>query len=102
EQRMHEAGISATEIAHIRVAETAARNYRAQPIAARIHLFLTEDTQFNIARTECAGWESVAPRALIRLCPTPGTHASMMSPPHVAILARALGNELETERTPSR
>ena len=66
--------------------------YIAHPIPIPLYLFTTGNTDL------LANWDLVLPVEQIRLIPVPGTHISMMRPPHVASLGAAISEALRQTR----
>jgi thioesterase domain-containing protein len=71
-------------------------DYHSQPIPIPIHLFRAMDDEDDAApaRGTHLGWDQVLPRSQICVIPVPGTHYSMMSPPHINVLGKSLSNAL--------
>jgi amino acid adenylation domain-containing protein len=80
----------------IRIHGLAARRYIAHPIPIRLHLFAAEDT--DIPPNSLYNWELLLPAEHIQLISVPGTHRSMMRPPHIALLGETLSRALRQAR----
>jgi thioesterase domain-containing protein/aryl carrier-like protein len=88
----------------IRRNRLAEREYVAHLIPIPMHLFAAEDG--DTLPNPLHNWELALPAEQIRLMPVPGTHQSIMAPPHIASLGEALSLALrqarETKATHSR
>jgi arthrofactin-type cyclic lipopeptide synthetase C len=70
-------------------------NYRPQPIQTLVHLFVAAERPPGWpALTESLGWEDVVPAHLLCTRTVPGTHHSMMQPPHIKELGKQLAESL--------
>ncbi|HEU0015837.1 MAG TPA: alpha/beta fold hydrolase, partial [Longimicrobium sp.] len=80
---------------HRRAHERALREYRPQPVPVAVHQFpAAESPEPDPSR----GWAAVLPAPLLQVVPVPGTHLSMMSPPHAGALGAALSRRLDAPR----
>jgi len=76
---------------HARVMEA----YRPQPIGIPVHLFVASDRPpGSLAATATLGWERCVPAHLLYAQSVPGTHQSMMKPPHIEALGGRLTKSL--------
>ncbi|HEX3682344.1 MAG TPA: amino acid adenylation domain-containing protein [Bryobacteraceae bacterium] len=65
--------------------------YRPAPIAIPLHLFVaSERPPRSPESTASLGWEHCVPAHLLYTQAVPGSHRSMMSPPHIETLSRRL------------
>jgi thioesterase domain-containing protein len=67
-------------------------SYSTQPIPIPVYFFCARDQPRPEWRP---GWEAIVPEKLLHTIPVPGDHRSMMSPPHVAVLGRALSAAIQ-------
>jgi arthrofactin-type cyclic lipopeptide synthetase C len=80
----------------------AGREYVPTPIPIPIHLFRAEETSNGDgADSHYNYWEMALPMEMIRLIPVPGTHLSMMEPPHVASLGEAISHAMSPTLAPT-
>ena len=68
--------------------------YNVCPIDAVVHLFTAEADTARHRRDPLRGWGSVLPAERRRVLAVPGDHFSILSPPNVAALGRALSRAL--------
>jgi thioesterase domain-containing protein len=73
------------------VYELAILRYSAQWIPIPMHLFLAEE---NRAAKPFLGWSERLPEDQIRAIPTPGTHHTMMTRPHIEALGQVLSTAI--------
>ncbi len=71
--------------------------YRARPYPDRITLLRAEDQEEGLRDSPTLGWAEYA-HGGIDIHPVPGTHQTMMSEPHVAVLAARLTECLNRAR----
>ena len=76
--------------AHVR----ALLDYRAQRYSGPTLLILADDETYPARRDPRREWEPRCPRLEVRR--TPGTHFSLLRPPHVAALAELLGAQMRS------
>jgi len=69
--------------------------YRPQPIMIPVHLFVAGERWLGQrVPTAAMGWERCVPAPLLYVQDVPGTHQSMMKPPHIEVLGRRLMDSL--------
>ena len=74
--------------------------YRARPISIPVHLFVASDRPpGSPAVTSTLGWERFVPAYLLYAQSVPGTHHSMMKPPHIEVLGQRLMESLTMAET---
>ena len=76
----------------------AARSYIAHSLPILLHLFAAEDAESEGEVHPLRNWEMVMPLDNIRLISVPGNHRSMMEPPNIASLGKALSLALRQTR----
>jgi amino acid adenylation domain-containing protein len=72
-------------LAHHEAYVRALAAYRPRPLDVPVHLYRVSDD-----REPLLGWDRLVPRERIQVIQVPGSHRSMVSPPHVARLAEAV------------
>ena len=70
--------------------------YLVQPIPVLIHLFAARDRDAEPA-DESLGWRAALPDQPVRVVTVPGTHFTLMSPPHIEVLGRAVSAAISQE-----
>jgi thioesterase domain-containing protein len=77
----------------------AGNNYVAHPIPTPLHLFLaSDDSPGTLNPSRLRNWEMILPEEQIRTISVPGTHFSLMRPPHIAVLGKELSRSLRQAR----
>jgi arthrofactin-type cyclic lipopeptide synthetase C len=76
-------------IVRMRASIHALYDYHPLSVPIPIHLFRAMDEQ-KPDRDDYLGWAQVLPQAQIRVIAVPGTHFSVMLPPHIDVLGRLL------------
>jgi arthrofactin-type cyclic lipopeptide synthetase C len=64
---------------------------RALPAPSKLHLFYATEAK---ASPHPMGWQLLLPMDQIVIVPVPGTHSSVMEPPHIQHLGRAVSEAL--------
>jgi amino acid adenylation domain-containing protein len=75
-----------------RLVRDALGQYVPQPTSLPVCLFSARDT---VRDDPFRGWRSLLPEPSIRMIRVPGTHHSMLQPPHVEVLGRAISGAIE-------
>ncbi len=91
----HIMGFTTEEVAHYlsreRMFYLANLQYIAQPIPIPIYLFTAQCEEIA---NPLRHWDAVLPTEQIRVIPVPGTHQSMVKPPNIELLGRALSDAI--------
>ncbi|WKB55701.1 non-ribosomal peptide synthetase [Eleftheria terrae] len=95
------AGRGAAEARHhlerLAAHQQALAGYSVEPLPLQVHLFAAEDRSDlppALAEAPALGWTRVLREAQLHLVAVPGSHFTMMQPPHLAALGRALAAAL--------
>jgi arthrofactin-type cyclic lipopeptide synthetase C len=81
---------------HLRAMEA----YRPQSINIPLHLFVASERPVAWPlSTASLGWECCVPARLLRAQSAPGSHQSMMKPPHIKVLGQRLTESLAAAAT---
>ena len=89
------AGLTANEaravLARDRDIVAAGVRYVAAPIGADVHIFAAREGKFD---AEWLGWDAVQTTERLRIHRIAGTHHTILEPPHIDVLGRAISDEL--------
>ena len=93
----HEARVECNKLEHHLQIMAA---YRPLPIGVPVHLFVaSERPPGGPVPTAALGWERCVPEYLLHLQTVPGSHRSLMKPPHIKTLGQRITESLATAVT---
>jgi amino acid adenylation domain-containing protein len=100
----HFEGLSVTEVhaqcSYLQQHTHAMSRFHAEPLDVPVHLFVASAGADNerLASGPALGWQRCMPATLLHVRQVPGSHMSMMRPPHVPVLAGHLAGALGAAR----